>query len=311
MGGAKTKDALLDEVRELRHQVAALTGRVEELEAAPPTSHQTHFEERRGTFGPSIKRSKATSHSKAVNRALEMIGVLPQTEPEVDEEKRAADRASHARAIERMRSLKFIDDEPASGSPAPVPLPELTEGGTAEHEDGGSSEAAPVDIGAAISIDLTRRAWGTRLVALRLLAVEALLLAGIFWLLPGASGVFVALLGVAALAAPAWGMHAPTLRGHARFFTLVLLARCLFPDMLEQVRETAWPNPAALAMIASCVPGMIVMIVGSQGWALVATLMSVVLATAAGTVAQSIQVAMGVGVATAFGCIFMHRWARA
>jgi hypothetical protein len=316
MDGAKTADPRLEEIRQLRRQVEELTRRVELLELSQPESSEqtTHFEERRGSHGPAVKRSQDTGHRKAVSKALAMLGVLPAMTPDdtVDEEQRAADRAKHARSIERMQSMRgkaFVADS------SPVPLPEIVGDedvdAVGNEDEDEPAQAAPVDLGEAIPINLTRSNWRPRFEALRLLLLEAAALTAVFWFLPGANGVFVGLLLTAILAAPIWGLRAPAAQAHARLFTLVLLSRCLFPDMLTQVRETAFPNPAAVAMVACCVPGFIVVILGSVGWSIVATLMSVVLATAAGTVTQSVPVAMGVGLAAAFACIFMRRWARA
>jgi hypothetical protein len=204
-----------------------------------------------------------------------MLGLVPAAAAETR-------GTGHRRAIEQARRM--------SGAPAPpedvVPLPEIAERPAREREE---APPAPVDLGGAIDVDLEHAAKSARASALYLLFPQVLLVAGVMAALPGPRGVLVALPGIALLAAPLWGRHTATLRAHARFFTILLLARCLAPDILLLEAEPAWANLRVLAMGAAMLPGLVLVWRRSLGWGFVAFLLSLVAGGAVAVEADSVD----------------------
>ena len=91
-----------------------------------------------------------------------------------------------------------------------------------------------------------------RLAGLHLLLAELVLLGALHLALPGPWAVFATLAALPVMAAPIWGVHVHILRAHARFVSLVLVLRCLVPDMLW-ARFDAMRLLATLATAAAAV----------------------------------------------------------
>ena len=279
---------LLAELRQLREQVTHLSERVRALEseaseaseAAPPV------EEREGDFGPAIKRSASTRHQGAVNKALTMLGVLP---PQAETTKSKELSASHVRALERMKQMgggepaahdgeqsATVDAPSIEADPAAlVPLPELRDDTRPSGER--PSESTPVELDTALSIDLERPA--SRAPDLVYLLLEIAIVSGLLLALPVHHGVLASVGFIALLATS----QRRVLRAHSRFLSLVVLMRCLFPEVWAVSSPLQLP-----AMIAACLPAIAVVFVGRVGWALQAIAMSAVV----GAIALSQAAAM-------------------
>ncbi len=225
-----------------------------------------------------------------------MLGIVAEPAASADAQRKLS--SSHARAVARMKRLSGLEvAEPEEQAPAPppaavadpvpaqapdvapppaevaaaadpdaaVPLPEIVARGPVavefvpyEHET--------VDLDGALAIELGREEPRARLRSILVLASEVLAIAGILLALPGPAGVLAGVPFVALLAAPLWGTRMRTLRAHARFLTLVLLARCLAPDMLLADAHPAWRNPRFLAMAVAALPAAVVVARGGIGW---------------------------------------------
>ena len=281
-----------EEVRRLSREVAALAARVELLEGAAvvaPAAKQK--EEREGDFGPAVKRSASDRHRNAVQRALSMLGVIPDRQE--DSASRKATTASVKRALYKARTLGGGGEQepvaPATGDEE-VPLPELLDSGP-EGEVFLEADAAPVELGNAITIDLARGSRGVAGNALLLLAESAAVL-GLVTRLSGAWGVLAALPLVAVLAAPWWGYMRPTLSAHARFLGLIVMLRCLLPDILQAEVVEPWMNLRFFTMLAACLPAFVLVMYRGHGWAVQAFAMSAVLGLAVGAEMGSWVVAL-------------------
>ena len=104
------------ELAELRSQVQDLRGRVRGLESDAQAAPPPPAEEREGDFGPAIKRSAPSRHQSAVNRALTMIGVLPE---QAETTRSEGQNASHEKALERMRNMGSSTDVTPSADKTP------------------------------------------------------------------------------------------------------------------------------------------------------------------------------------------------
>jgi len=281
---------LAEEVRRLSREVAALAARVEMLEgsgvAAPVTEQE---EEREGDFGPAVKRSTSDQHRNAVQRALSMLGVIPYQE--VSQASRKAMTASVKRALHKAKTLGGEGQEiHAASASDEVPLPELHDN-RPEGEGFLEADAAPVELGNAIPIDLARGSRGVAGNAILLLAGSAAVVA-LTTRLPGAWGVLASLPLVALLAAPWWGYMRPMFSAHARFLGLIVMSRCLFPDFLQADAGEPWLNLRFFTMLAACLPAFVLVMRGAHGWAVQALVMGAVLGCAVGAEMGSWVVAL-------------------
>jgi hypothetical protein len=285
MSSEEASRRLREEVEDLRRQVEELADRVGRLEEAhlaggAAGAARSRHTERAGAFGPDVIHPDATHHRTAVNRALEMLGVLP-------EEPAGAPITRHGAPVETLAKLRAHAGEGESESAAAtavaeeiVPLPELQ---CAEANAGSAApeEPPPVDMEGALPVDLTRPWRNGRTRGLGLLLLETALVGVVLAALPGPKGVLAALPVPLLLAMPWRGAHGSTLLAHARFLTLVLMVRCLFPDVLgaadlrtEAMLATLLPaalllrtsrgGARALALVASIVAGAAVW--AETGW---------------------------------------------
>lgn len=283
---------LAEEVRRLSREVAALVARVEMLEGsgvAAPVAEQE--EEREGDFGPAVKRSTSDQHRNAVQRALSMLGVIPDAK--VSQASRKAMTASVRRALYKAKTLGGEGQEVHAASATDageVPLPELPDN-RSEGEGFLEADAAPVELGNAISIDLARGSQGVVGNAILLLAGSAAVVA-LTTRLPGAWGVLASLPLVALLAAPWWGYMRPMFSAHARFLGLIVMSRCLFPDFLQADTGDPWLNLRFFTMLAACLPAFVLVMRGAHGWAVQAFVMGAVLGCAVGAEMGSWVVAL-------------------
>jgi len=71
-----------------------------------------------------------------------------------------------------------------------------------------------------------------RRAGLHLLLAELVALGSLHLALPGPWAVLATVAALPVMAAPIWGVSVHILRAHARFLSLLMLPRCLFPDML-------------------------------------------------------------------------------
>lgn len=278
----ETSAQLIDELRQLREKVSELTARVHMLESGAPEEVSAP-EEREGDFGPTIKRSAPVHHRSAVNKALTMLGVLP---PQAETRQSDELTASHKHAIARMRGMggdesaeeieavEVAEDVPAPAAaesddavPDIVPLPEMRE---APRQTERAVEAQPVELQTALAIDLER--MGSRVYELLRLLVETIALCVALTALPAHQGILAAVAFILVLATP----RRPVLRAHARFLSLVVMARCLSPDVWATDTPLRLP-----AMIAACLPAFAAVFVGRVGWVVQAVGMGAVAAVIA------------------------------
>lgn len=314
----------------LADRVAELEARLRALESAPPPQPPPlpAPEEREGVFGPAIKRSDSSRHRDAVSRALSMLGIVAEPAAPADAQKKLSN--SHARAVARMKRLSGLEASepgepvPEAAVPAPpagvvaiaeaaeappvepqaeaaaavvadpdaaVPLPEIVARGPLPVEFVPFEQEA-VDLEGALAVELGAEEPRARLRSILVLAAEVVAIAAILLALPGPAGVLAGVPFVALLAAPLWGTRMLTLRAHARFLTLVLLARCLAPDMLLADALPAWRNARFLAMAFAALPAAVVVARGGVGWHVMALALGAVAGGAVG--AESGSPAIGV-----------------
>lgn len=282
----------LDRLRRLEAEVAELRERLRRLEGDGPPP-ETETEEREGDFGPAVKRADPSRHQHAVSRALQMLGVVPAAPQQT------ASRAGHAAAIAQVRRMSGKPDvEPEA--PAPEALPKWT---TAEKPD----EPPDVDLEGAIAVDLVHESRDARVSAVYLLLPQVILVAGVMAALPGPRGVLASLPIIALLALPVWGRGTRVLRAHARFFTIMILARCLAPDLLLWPAEPRWWNLRFAAMAAACVPGLVLVASGTLGWRIVAPVMAGVAGAAVGLESGRVGLGLVTGGALLLLCLLLRR----
>lgn len=280
-------EQLVEELRRLRREVTALSARVQQLEGGAGVEAPPPPEEREGDFGPAIKRASPDRHRSAVSKALSMLGVLPAAPAET--------RHSVQRAIHKARTLGQPEADNGEAAETPkaaetpqaaetqgewIPLPELRR----DHDDEGfvEADAAPVELGNAIAVDLKRPLWTKPLFDVGFLLLEVAFLAGLLVWLPGIWGVLASLAFIVFLSAPWWGYLRPLLHAHARFFSLLVMIRCVMPDIVTMGVPEMWLNPRFFTMLAACLPALWIVTHGRHGWVVQAVAMAAVAGCAAG-----------------------------
>ncbi|MGQ0613631.1 MAG: hypothetical protein ACT4PV_07845 [Planctomycetaceae bacterium] len=189
-------EEVLAAIRALEARVDELARRVDRIEGAegngaaalpqpqPPAADP---------FGPSEKRADKGRHRDAVNRALRLVGLLPDTAPpppppEADPEAADKHRRAMSRALEVLGLATPGEVAPASEAPpeeppppaqaegpAPIPLPEFS--APAARPSAEAPAPAPVDLESALSVDLAQGRRGTRDYAAPILNAAVLLVA--------------------------------------------------------------------------------------------------------------------------------------
>jgi len=220
-------EALLGRVRDLETQVREAEGwqhRVRDLErrlvelsqgggavagvAEEPGTIAAQIETadgvlREDTHGPETVRASTSSHSDAVNKALSVLGLVPD---QVDEKERTRTNENHKHALGKALEMFGIAKSEAAPPPppiaadvkrfpqpvsppersqpfakvpsddtvleaAPVPLPALASDTVARWEAEGDArdDADPVDLNTALPVNLKRRQWGAADVAVPIL----------------------------------------------------------------------------------------------------------------------------------------------
>ncbi len=189
-------DEVLAAIRALESRVEALARRLDRIEGLegngaaplPPAAAPAA-----DPFGPSEKRADKGRHRDAVNRALRLVGLLPDTAPsppppEVDPESADKHRRAMSRALEVLGLSAPGPDAPApevapheppppssAEGAAPIPLPEFT--APAQRASAAAPAPAPVDLESALSVDLAQRRRGARDYAAPILNAAVLLAA--------------------------------------------------------------------------------------------------------------------------------------
>ncbi|MHC4577757.1 MAG: hypothetical protein ACYTED_10160, partial [Planctomycetota bacterium] len=136
-----------------------------------------------------------------------------------------------------------------------------------------------------------------------LLAGQLLGLAALALWVPGPLG----LLGSLALLTVLYLPYGPrgTLRTHARFLTLLLLARCFLPDILAWPVAMRWANLRFAAMLACAVPALVNVRLAAEGRAVTTVLASAVVGTAVHLETGVWQVGLVAALAVAAGSWFL------
>jgi hypothetical protein len=111
----KTEDALgriLDGFQRLEKRLQAIEGRLEEetesppekpASEPPPVQQRYEGEEREDPFAPAVRRASQTKHQSAVNKALSMLGLVP--DPAEAQEQGKEQTAKHQAAIQKARGV--------------------------------------------------------------------------------------------------------------------------------------------------------------------------------------------------------------
>jgi len=116
--------------------------------------------------------------------------------------------------------------------------------------------------------------------------LETVIVSGLLVALPVHQGILAAVGFIALLAMP----QRHVLRAHARFLSLVVMARCMFPEVWSVLSPLQLP-----AMLAACLPAFAVVIVGRVGWAVQALGMGSVAAVIAVSQGAILLQAVGIG----------------
>lgn len=123
----KTDDALgriLDSFQRLEKRLQAIEGRLHEEQEAepaeqapapaaaePPALKQRYEgEEREDPFAPAVRRASQARHQSAVNKALSMLGLVP--DPAEEQAKRKAQTAQHQAAIQKALNVLRVAPQP-------------------------------------------------------------------------------------------------------------------------------------------------------------------------------------------------------
>jgi hypothetical protein len=286
--------AVLEELDRLQARCGELERRlaaVEDGRAAPEGEAGRPQLERAGegelredTFGPAVKRTSSSGHLNAVNKALSMLGLVPDRTEE-DEARAKVASESHKRALNRAfdvlgreapkRPAPAAEDAPESaaadeadesGSPRAAAPVDADAPRWESEVDVRRAEPAPVDLGEAVDIAL-ENARGGRDFAGPVLNGAVLIVAGAAALhaagivaLPGeggsgawletATGAAAALLGALAFA---WRRASIHLRAFAGGLAVLLLNALVL--MLVRARAPLAPLPLLGVFAASAAVG--------------------------------------------------------
>ena len=125
----KTEDALgriLDGFQRLEKRLKTIEGRLQDGEEEPPQAKAAASppeqiaagEERDDPFAPAVRRASQSKHQSAVNKALSMLGLVPDS-PEVKEQ-REEQSARHQAAIQKALSVLRVGPPPVEEEDAQV-----------------------------------------------------------------------------------------------------------------------------------------------------------------------------------------------
>jgi hypothetical protein len=285
-------DAVLEELDRLQERCDELERRLAAVEggrtAPEHAENRAHLERagdgelREDTFGPAVKRTSSSGHLNAVNKALSMLGLVPDRSEE-EEARAKATAASHKRALSRAFDVLGREApkprapapaaEPAEAPPAedapdtPAPVVAKDAPRWESEADTRPAEPAPVvDLGEAVDIALENARDGRDFAAavlngavLVVAGAAALHAAGVI-ALPGqgeggpwletATGAAAALLGALSLA---WRRASIHLRAFAGGLAVLLLNALAL--MIVRAQEPLAPLPLLGAFAVSAAVG--------------------------------------------------------